>query len=252
MRLRQIALVGQDLAACEADIRAILGLDYAYDDPGVGAFGLKNAVFAIGETFLEVVSPKQEGTTAGRLLEKRGGDGGYMAIFQVEDIAKARQRIADAGARVVSETNREGGKVCYSHIHPRDIGGAIVSVDFMDPWEHWEWGGPEWRQHLKTDVSTGIVGAEMQGDDPYAMAKRWGEVLGREVEPVGEYWRIALDDGGEIRFIKTADGRGDGLGRFDVAVRDPAAVHAVAKARGRLSPDGDVLLAGTRVRLVQA
>ena len=252
MRLRQIALVGQDLAACEADIRAILGLDYAYDDPGVGAFGLKNAVFAIGETFLEVVSPKQEGTTAGRLLEKRGGDGGYMAIFQVEDIAKARQRIADAGARGVSATNREGGKVCYSHIHPRDIGGAIVSVDFMDPWEHWEWGGPEWRQHLKTDVSTGIVGAEMQGDDPYAMAKRWGEVLGREVEPVGEYWRIALDDGGEIRFIKTADGRGDGLGRFDVAVRDPAAVHAVAKARGRLSPDGDVLLAGTRVRLVQA
>ena len=29
MRLRQIALVGEDLAACEADIRAILGLDYA-------------------------------------------------------------------------------------------------------------------------------------------------------------------------------------------------------------------------------
>src|SRR5476649_479980 len=78
MRLRQIALVGKDLDAAEADIRAILGLDYAYDDPGVGKFGLKNAVFPIGETFLEVVSPRQAGTTAGRLLEKRGGDGGYM------------------------------------------------------------------------------------------------------------------------------------------------------------------------------
>lgn len=252
MRLRQIALVGHDLAACEADIRAILGVDYAYDDPGVGAFGLKNGVFPIGETFLEVVSPKQEGTTAGRLLEKRGGDGGYMAIFQVEDIATARQRLADTGARVVSETNRDGGKVCYSHIHPRDIGGAIVSVDFMDPWEHWEWGGPEWRRHVKTDVSTGIVGAEMQGDDPAAMAKRWGEVLGRAVEPVGEYWRMGLDDGGEVRFVKAADGRGEGLGRFDVAVRDPMAVHAVAKSRGRVGPDGDVILAGTRVRLVQA
>jgi hypothetical protein len=60
MRLRQIALVGKDLAACEADIRAILGLDYAYDDPGVGEFGLKNAVFPVGETFLEVVSPNRK------------------------------------------------------------------------------------------------------------------------------------------------------------------------------------------------
>ncbi|MFY8139098.1 MAG: hypothetical protein ACOVMO_00145, partial [Caulobacter sp.] len=76
MRLRQIALVGADLAAAEADIRAVLGVDYAYDDPGVGKFGLKNAVFPVGETFLEVVSPKAEGTTAGRLLDKRGGDGG--------------------------------------------------------------------------------------------------------------------------------------------------------------------------------
>jgi hypothetical protein len=58
MRLRQIALVGKDLEAAEADIRAILGLDYAYDDPGVGQFGLRNAVFPVGETFLEVVSPK--------------------------------------------------------------------------------------------------------------------------------------------------------------------------------------------------
>src|SRR5678815_6198505 len=98
MRLRQIALVGRDLDAAEADIRAVLGLDYAYDDPGVGKFGLRNAVFPVGETFLEVVSPKQAGTTAGRLLEKRGGDGGYMVILQVEDIAEARARIAKAGA----------------------------------------------------------------------------------------------------------------------------------------------------------
>lgn len=252
MRLRQIALVGHDLDACEADIRAILGVDYAYDDPGVGVFGLKNGVFPIGETFLEVVSPKQEGTTAARLLEKRGGDGGYMVILQVRDIAAARKRIADAGARVVSETNREGGKVCYSHIHPRDIGGAIVSVDYMDPWEHWEWGGPEWRKHLKTDVSTGIVGAEIQAEDPPAMAGRWSEILGQPAREHGSFWCIPLDEGCEIRFVGIEDGRGEGLGRFDVKVRDPDRVRAAAKARGKLREDGDVTIAGTRVKLVQA
>jgi catechol 2,3-dioxygenase-like lactoylglutathione lyase family enzyme len=249
MRLRQIALVGQDLAAAEADIRAVLGLDYAYDDPGVGAFGLRNAVFPVGETFLEVVSPKQEGTTAGRLLEKRGGDGGYMVILQVRDIAEARERIAKAGARTVAQADRDG--VHMTHIHPRDIGGAIVSVDQMEPWERWEWGGPVWRDNVRIDTSVGITGAELQGDDPAAMARRWGEILGRTPEPAEGGWRIGLEDGGEVRFVTAADGRGEGLGRFDVAVRDPAAVRAAAKARGLLQGD-DVILSGTRVRLVQA
>ena len=250
MRLRQIALVGEDLAAAEADIRAILGLDYAYDDPGVGEFGLKNAVFPVGETFLEVVSPKQEGTTAGRLLEKRGGDGGYMAIFQVHDIDEARGRIEAAGARTVARYDRDNG-VRMSHIHPRDIGAAIVSVDQMPTWDHWERGGKVWRENMKTDVSTAITGVELQSDDPEALAKRWGAILGFTPVKRGSGWGAELPDGGEIRFLAATDGRGEGLGRFDVAVRDPDAVRAAAKARGKLQGD-DVILSGTRVRLAQA
>ena len=41
-------------------------VEVAFRDPGVAAFGLQNAVMPIGRTFLEVVSPVQEGTTAGR------------------------------------------------------------------------------------------------------------------------------------------------------------------------------------------
>jgi hypothetical protein len=48
----------------------------------VGRFGLTNAVFAVGDTFVEVVAPTQPDTTAGRYLKRRGGDGGYMAIFR--------------------------------------------------------------------------------------------------------------------------------------------------------------------------
>jgi len=251
MRLRQIALVSKDLAAAEADIRAVLGLNYAYDDPGVGKFGLKNAVFPIGETFLEVVSPKQEGTTAGRLLEKRGGDGGYMVILQVREIVEARTRIASCGARVVEQADLDDGRVAMSHVHPRDVGGAILSLDYMDPWERWEWGGPIWRENVRTDVSTAIVGAELQGDDPAEMARRWGQVLGRAPSPWGEGLRIELD-GAELRFAPIRDRRGEGLGGFDVAVRDPDGVRKSAQARGLLDKDGEVILGGARVRLVQA
>ncbi len=248
MRLRQIALVAKDLAAARADISAVLGIDYAFDDPGVGKYGLRNAVFPIGDTFLEVVSPKQPGTTAGRLLEKRGGDGGYMVILQVDDLAQALARVREASARIADQMDQGGA--AFTHIHPKDIGGAILSLDRMVPQERWEWGGPIWQSHVCTDTSVKVAGAELQAKDPARMAARWAQVLGRAALEDAGTWRIRLDDG-EIRFSADRDGRGEGLGAFDILVRDVAAVRAKAAKRGLLDPDGVVVLAGTRVRLIQ-
>ena len=86
MRLRQVVLAAIDLAATEAAIVEQLGLSLCYRDPGVATFGLRNALFPVGHQLLEVVSPTQDGTTAGRLLDKRGGDTGYMVILEVDDL----------------------------------------------------------------------------------------------------------------------------------------------------------------------
>jgi len=248
MRIRQIALVGEDLAAAKADIVDVLGLGGDYADPGVKKYGLHNAVWPIGDTFLEVVSPTQEGTTAGRLLSKRGGDGGYMVILQVDDMKAARDLATAKGVRFADKFDGDG--YGFTHLHPKDVGGAILSLDEMIPYDRWEWGGPKWKENVKTDVSTKIVGAEVQADDPDAMSKRWAEVLGRERTGGGEAWTIPLKDG-EIRFSKARDGRGEGVAAFDVAVRDPDAVRAKARARGRLDAEGNVRLCGTRIGLVK-
>jgi catechol 2,3-dioxygenase-like lactoylglutathione lyase family enzyme len=249
MRLRQIALVAHDLAAARAEITGVLGLDYAYDDPGVGKYGLKNAVFPVGTTFLEVVSPNAPGTTAARLLEKRGGAGGYMVILQVDDLIQARARVRDVGARVVDQTDKDGA--AFTHIHPKDVGGAILSLDYMIPKERWEWGGPHWNEHVSTDVSVAIVGAELQAADPGGMAMRWSAVLGRPAEKSGDGWHIDLGEG-KIRFVSASDGRGEGLGGFVVAVRDPDEVRRRARSMGLLDSNGIITLSGTRVRLLQA
>lgn len=248
MRIRQIALVGADLEAAKADIVAVLGLGGDYADPGVRKYGLHNAVWPIGDTFLEVVSPTQEGTTAGRLLDKRGGDGGYMVILQVDDMAAARELATSKGVRFADTFDGDG--YGFTHLHPKDVGGAILSLDEMVPYDRWEWGGPDWKANVKTDVSTRIVGAEVQATDPDAMSKRWAEVLGRERTGGGDAWAIPLNDG-EIRFRPVQDGRGEGVGGFDVAVHDPAAVMAVAKSRGLSVAGGQIVLCGTRVNVVR-
>ena len=89
-RLRQVALVARVCDRVAGQLRGSFGWPEPFSDPGVAQFGLTNAVFAAGDTFVEVVSPVQPGTTAGRYLDRRGGDGGYMAIFQVPDLAAAR------------------------------------------------------------------------------------------------------------------------------------------------------------------
>ena len=105
-RLRQVALVAHDLDAVVTELCHTLGLSVAYNDPGVGEFGLRNALMVIGDQFLEVVSPTTGGTTAGRLLDKRNGDGGYMAIFQADD-PKALACAYDAAERLGLELHIE-------------------------------------------------------------------------------------------------------------------------------------------------
>ncbi|MEE2769430.1 MAG: hypothetical protein VX833_09475 [Actinomycetota bacterium] len=210
IRLRQVAFVAEDLPPVEAAIEEHLGLSLCFRDPGVEVFGLRNALYPVGEQLLEVVSPIQPGTTAGRLLEKRGGDGGYMVIFQVEDLAPFRQRVDDGGVRVVFEAVAEG--VVGLHLHPSDIGGAIVSVDQSDEWATWPWAGPGWRDHICTAVVQAISAVEIQAEDPEAMASRWSEVLGCPAEGTA----IVLDEG-EIRFVEVADGRGEGVSAVEFA-----------------------------------
>ena len=189
MRLRQVALVAADLAAAEATIERELGVELCFRDPGVATFGLVNALYPVGDKLLEVVSPTQDGTTAGRFLDKRGGDGGYMVIFETDDLASMRTRFAAASARIVFEAVEEG--IVGLHLHPADVGGAIVSVDETQTWGSWPWAGPSWHEHVCVDRVTDVLGVTIEAAEPAAMAARWSEVLGR---PAHDDRIVALRD----------------------------------------------------------
>ena len=243
MRLRQVALVARELERSVEEVCDVLDIDVAYNDPNMVVFGLVNAVMPVGDTFLEVVSPAQEGTTAGRHLERRGGDGGYMLVLQTRDLGRERERVEKLGVRVVWEIDLERAKVI--HLHPSDIGSSLVSFDQMSEWREWEWAGPDWRSKVRRGSTTGIVAAELQSEDPERCATRWSEVLG--IPRRG--FEIPLHEG-TLRFVEVADGRGEGLGGIDVAASRAPEVLSRARNRG-LPIDGNcIILCGIRVRLV--
>jgi hypothetical protein len=225
VRLRQAVLVARDLAPVSERLRAELGLGEPFADPGVGAFGLHNAVYAIGDAFLEIVSPTQPDTTAGRYLDRRG-DGGYMLIFQFANLAAARERAAAMGMRTVWQLDLDD--ISGTHLHPGDTGGAIVSLDRADPPGSWRWGGPDWIGKAGTGASGRLAGVTVAMKDPAAAAARWSELLG--VEPGGE--RLELDDS-YVRFEHADDER---LTEIHVEAPDRDEMLTVGGARFRLTP----------------
>src|SRR5690348_3987400 len=99
-RLRQVVLAAHDLAGTTAQIEAALGVADPFRDPGIIHFGLANAVYAVGDTFLEVISPVRADTAAGRYLARHGGDSGYMVMFEVEDEPSVRKSLDVLDIRV--------------------------------------------------------------------------------------------------------------------------------------------------------
>ena len=177
-------------------LRSELGLGEPYADPGVAGFGLRNAVFALGDAFLEVVAPVQPGTAAGRYLERQGGDTGYMLIFQLDDLDAARARVVEMGIRVVWQIDLPD--ISGTHLHPADTGGAIVSLDRADPPESWRWAGPDWTGGAGTGAPGRLEGARLAVGEPEAVAKRWAQMLGVAADGT----RIELD-GTAIEFEAT-------------------------------------------------
>ncbi len=237
VRLRQAVLAAGELEPVATALQRELGLGEPFRDPGVGAFGLENAVFAIGDCFLEVVAPTREGTAAGRHLERHGGDGGYMVIFDLEDLDSARERAESLGVRVVWRLDL--ADISGTHLHPGDMRGAIVSIDCSRPYGAWRWGGPDWTGRIAAPAAGALAGITVAVADPAAVAERWGSVLG--VQASGEEEPVLRLEGGEVRFAASDAEPEPGI--VEIAVEVPDDVRA-----GR----SEVAVGGVRIRLLDA
>ncbi len=252
LRLRQIALVARALEPVEQQLTSVLATEVCFRDPGVGKYGLHNALWALGGTFLEVVAPIRDSTAAGRYLDRRGGDGGYMCILDCDDLDARRAQLRALGVRVVEDVHA-GDAVLWSeaiHLHPRDTGGCLLSIDRhsggADTMGGYRWAGADWPSKARRDVV--ISGAVLQCDDPAATAERWARLLRRPAAAsAGGGYELRLDNA-VARFVPLADDRGEGLAGVLLSCAEPASMIAAATAIG--APVGSSWIEVCGVRFV--
>lgn len=235
VRIRQVALCSDDIWAEEQRLVNDLGIAAVHRDPP-NVFEMRNAVFAVGDTFLEVLQPETASAPTARFLERRGGPSGYMLLMQVDDLNATRRRVGELGIRIVHDeppARIHGVEAAAIHLHPADTGGTIMSFDRMIPADGWAWAGRSWRGHVHTDVVDRIVGVELTSADPDALASRFARLVGRSVTADRT---IELDDG-RVTIVAGAADAPDGLTAVELhtPVPDRRGVrHVVAGTELRL------------------
>ena len=185
----------------------------------------------LGGDFIEVVAPFQDGTTAGRLLTKRG-DGGYMVIMQTEDAKKRREYIESKGLSKVIYGYAHEDAVCVQY-HPKGIpGGVIPELDSHTPTAHnpkplttrfspWHACGSDYTMYargMKRSEHLTLEGCVLRlqpGDFGHEMAaRRWEEIFG-----VVRSRDLLAFTNARLGFIPGKDGHPDGLVSVTVGVR---------------------------------
>ena len=257
LRLRQIALVARKLEPVVDQLRHLFGIEVCHRAPGIIRRGLENALLPIGPVFIEVVAPVQPNTTAERFLERRKGEGGYMYIMDCDNIGHRREHVKSLGIRIIAENKRaEFSPVEGFQMHPRDTGGAILSIATHAAGENlfggFEWAGPNWQAFVRNEPLTDVLGAELQSDNPDRMAHRWSEVLEHPVSKGPDGSPELRFDLGFARFVRNQDGRGEGLCAIHVTATNAERVLDAARNLKLKTEEDAVEICGTRFVLHQA
>ena len=141
-------------------------------------------------------------------------------------------------------------------MHPKDTGGSFFEIDEQlgpdahDPDGPWEPAGPDWKAGQRLDRVRGIAVAEIQADDPDAIAGRWSEIAEIELSTDASGNPTLKLDNAALRFVACTDGRPEGLGALDIIAADKPAILATAQEHG-LDVRGDqIQLCGMRLNLL--
>ena len=250
-RLRQICLVARDFERARADFSALFNVSGCYRDPKVAMFGLENILFSFGGCFIEIVAPTQPETAAGRFMARSTPHGAYMSIFDCDDLAAARQRVVDAGIRIIFNGEEENGSGIQ--LHPSDVGCGILEIDQhlggADLLGRYTWAGHDWQRHALAPEQGSVRGIVMVSSAAESRAALWSKLIGCDIERAQDArWHLKLD-WGEATFVGIDPGQAERIATVVMRVPNVARTLAVARERGLQTDAGSFKLLETEFRL---
>ncbi|TAN53705.1 MAG: methylmalonyl-CoA epimerase [Rhodospirillales bacterium] len=129
-RLNHVAIAVPDLLAASATYRDVLGAVVSAP-ADIPEHGVTVVFVELPNTKIELVHPLGEASPLKGFLEKNPGGGIHHVCYEVQDILKARDRLKQAGLRVLGDgeprIGAHGKPVLF--LHPKDFQGTLVELE---------------------------------------------------------------------------------------------------------------------------
>lgn len=122
-----VGIAVHDLETAVERYRRTLGLEPAHrerlDDQGV-----EEAMFAVGNSYVQLLGALGPDTPIGRFLQRRG-PGLHHVGYRVDDVAATLAHLRAEGIRLIDEEPRRGSRGArVAFVHPSGMGGVLVEL----------------------------------------------------------------------------------------------------------------------------
>lgn len=129
-RLNHVAIAVRDIAAASRMYRSILGAEVSAPE-ALPEHGVTVVFIALPNTKIELLEPLGSDSPIARFLEKNPDGGMHHVCYEVDDIAAARDRLVNSGARVLGsgepKIGAHGKPVLF--LHPKDFNGTLIELE---------------------------------------------------------------------------------------------------------------------------
>jgi methylmalonyl-CoA/ethylmalonyl-CoA epimerase len=128
--LTQIDHVGIAVADLEEEVeryRRTFGIEPTHRER-MRDQGVEEVLFAVGESYVQLLGALGSDTPVGRFLDRRG-PGVHHLGYRVANVTRALGRLRAEGVALIDETPRAGSRgTMIAFVHPKSMGGVLVEL----------------------------------------------------------------------------------------------------------------------------
>jgi methylmalonyl-CoA epimerase len=126
-RIDHVAIAVRNLDSAIAYYRDTFGAEVSHRER-VDSDGVEEALIAVADSYVQLVSPTREGSPVLRFLETRG-EGLHHVGYRVADCAAAIAAVKASGGRLIDEVPRPGSRgTTVAFVHPKGALGTLVEL----------------------------------------------------------------------------------------------------------------------------
>jgi methylmalonyl-CoA/ethylmalonyl-CoA epimerase len=132
VEIDHVAIAVRDLDAAAAWYESVLGAEVVHREV-VASDGVEEALVAVAESFVQLLTPTRDDSPVARFLASRG-EGLHHVAYRVDDCAIALETVRSLGYRTVDAAPRPGSRgTTVAFLHPSSSFGTLIELVEVGP-----------------------------------------------------------------------------------------------------------------------